>query len=137
MTYNAELAIEKARSFLNVKWRHRGRSKFGIDCIGLIVISVKAGGIEMNDRVNYGRHPWKDGLRNELIAHFGKCVEGEYLPGDVALIKWQGAAEASHVGIIANSNYGLTLIHSFSQSSVVEHLIDDVWKSRIIEVYRP
>lgn len=129
-------AIDGAREYLGVKWRHRGRSKFGIDCIGLVVHAMAAAGVVMRDRIDYGRTPHQDGLEKDIHAHFGEPVDG-LLPGDVVLMCWDGEDEPSHVGIIGGDHEGLTLIHSYSLVTVVEHGIDEHWARRIIRVYRP
>ena len=53
--YDAAAAVAEARSYVGCKWRHRGRSRFGIDCVGLIVAATAAGGVQMRDRRDYGR----------------------------------------------------------------------------------
>lgn len=132
-----ELCVAEARSWIGTKWRHRGRTRFGIDCIGLIVHAVAAGGIQMRDRRDYGREPWKDGLRRELFEHFGEPVM-DMQPGDVALMQWHNQAGPAHVGIVGDYRHGgLSLIHSYSLTSVCEHGIDDEWRARIVEVFRP
>lgn len=132
----AELRVAEARSYLGVKWRHRGRKPWSLDCIGLVIRTVAAGGLEMVDRQNYGREPWNDGLRQEMRDQLGEPVEA-WQPGDIALISWDGGAEPSHVGVIGDYPGGLSLIHSYSLVAVCEHRIDEAWQKRIIEVYRP
>ena len=134
-----KLLIDAARSYVGVKWRHRGRSKFGIDCIGLVVKSMEAAGIQMRDRLDYGREPWKDGLEHEMRAHFGEPVL-DLKAGDVITMRGIGQLGAGHVGIVAEKNGYLTLIHSYNadaNSRVTEHRIDEVWENRISEIFRP
>lgn len=131
-----DAAIAEARSYLGCKWRHRGRSRFGIDCIGLIVKSLAAGEFFMRDRLDYSRTPWNDGLEREMVEHFGQAVN-DLQPGDVVLMRWDGHAEPSHVGLVARNANGLTLIHSYSQVAVTEHGIDANWSRRITAAYRP
>jgi len=134
---NAAKSIAEARSYIGTPWRHRGRSRFGIDCIGLIVNAVAAGGIVMRDRRDYGREPWRDGLRGELVEHFGDPVI-DLQPGDVVLMRFEDHPEPGHVGLIADyAHGGLSLIHSYSRVSVCEHRLDDAWRARIIEGFRP
>lgn len=131
--------IKEARSFVGVKWRHRGRSKFGVDCIGLVVLSMAAVGHPMRDRVDYGRNPWNDGLDREMREHFGAAVL-DMQPGDIVTMRGLGQPEPGHVGIIAECNGYLTIIHSYNADSntvVVEHGIDETWRKRIAEIYRP
>jgi len=131
-----DAAISEARSFVGVKWRHRGRSRFGIDCIGLLVKAMQAGGFEMRDRTDYSRTPWNDGLEDEMVAHFGERVS-DMQPGDVVLMRWDNQTEPSHVGFIGYNSNGLTLIHSYSLVHVTEHGIDEMWMDRITAIYRP
>lgn len=43
----------------------------------------------------------------------------------------------NHVGIIGEHRGGLTLIHAHApDKQVVEMRLDDVWRNRIVEVYR-
>tara|TARA_R110000850_G_scaffold275207_1_gene414174 strand:+ start:39556 stop:39972 length:417 start_codon:yes stop_codon:yes gene_type:complete len=133
----AQLCVAEARSWLGTKWRHRGRTRFGIDCIGLIVHAVAAGGIQMRDRRDYGREPWKDGLQRELQEHFGDPVV-DMQPGDVLLMKWHNQDGPAHVGIVGDYCHGgLSLIHSYSLTAVCEHRMNDEWLARIVGVYRP
>ena len=90
----------------------------------------------MRDRVDYGREPWRDGLEREMREHFGRPVR-VMRPGDVVLMRWDGHAEPSHVGLIAGTPDRLTLIHSYSEIAVTEHGIDDMWRNRILMVFRP
>ena len=134
---NAAKAIAEARSYIGVPWRHRGRSRFGIDCIGLIVNSMAAGGIVMRDRRDYGREPWRDGLQREMIEHFGGPVT-DLQAGYVVLMRFEDHPEPGHVGIIGDyAHGGLSLIHSYSRVAVCEHRLDDAWRARIIEGYNP
>lgn len=140
MRLEVEQTITHARSLIGTKWRHMGRSTFGVDCLGLVILSLKSAGYPFKYERRYGREPWKDGLREALVDHFGEPFEkyGDFKPGDVALIKWETNEQPAHVGLVADYRYGgLSLIHSYSLISVTEHRIDRRWKKKIIEVYRP
>jgi len=137
LKYNPNAAIEAARSFVGCKWRHRGRSRFGIDCIGLLVKAMQAGGIKMQDRLDYGREPWNDGLEKELLNHFGKPVTSAPQAGDIALIHLPQNPAPSHIGLIGELNGRLTLIHSASELNVCEHGLTDDWLKAIVARYRP
>lgn len=134
--YDAAAAVAKAREFVGCKWRHRGRSKFGIDCVGLVVAAVEAGGVPFADRQDYGREPFNFGLENALIERLGQPVK-DRKPGDVVMMRWECRPEAGHVGILGEKNGELTLIHSHSMSKVIEHRIDEHWERLILGVFRP
>lgn len=134
-----ELFTAEARSYVGVRWRHRGRSRFGIDCIGVVVCSLPAAGLQMRDRLNYGREPWNDGLDREMREHFGEPV-ADMQSGDIVTMIGDGQPAAGHVGVVASNANGLTLIHSYNtlaNSVVVEHSIDKFWIDRIVAIYRP
>jgi len=136
MAYNAEDAINEARRYLGARWVHRGRSLYGIDCIGLVVAAVRAGGAEFADRLDYSRVPWRNGLERELRIRLGEPVS-DMKAGDVALIQFESKREPSHVGIITNGKHRMGLIHSSTMLSVAEHDIDDDWGRKIVMVFRP
>lgn len=134
-----DAAIAEARSYVGCRWRHRGRSRYGIDCIGLLVKALAAGGISMRDRLDYGREPWNDGLDKEMVAHFGEPV-ADLQPGDVVTMRGIGQPEPGHVGLIAEHGDRLTIIHSYNARAnerVTEHGIDAEWMNRIAKIYRP
>ncbi|MCO1337107.1 hypothetical protein MO867_22545, partial [Microbulbifer sp. OS29] len=71
-----------------VRWRHRGRTEWAVDCVGLIVLSLRAAGLVIEDEKHYGREPWKDGLRQKMQRRFGNPIaEHLWQPGDIALFK--------------------------------------------------
>ena len=129
--------LKFARSMIGVKWRHRGRKPWAVDCLGLIVLSLESVGYSVCDKSNYSREPWNDGLRKALHGHFGDPVS-DMKPGDIFLMQWPNSGGPCHVGFIADYIHGgLSVIHSYSMQSVIEHRLDEKWKSLIVEVYRP
>lgn len=133
---SAQAFVEHARSLRGTPWRHRGRKPWGVDCVGLVVLSAQAAGYPMRDATHYGREPWEDRLRKELREYCGAPVDGEWLPGDIVLIRWH-RGEPSHVGIIGDYLYGgLSLIHAQNLHGVVEHALSGYYLSVVEEVYR-
>lgn len=135
---SAQEVIQHARSMLGVRWRHLGRKTWAVDCAGLVILSLEAAGwprVESPD--SYGREPWDDTLRKTLVKNLGSRVSGEYLPGDIALVRW-GDSEPSHVGIIADYKWGgLSIIHAQNLHGVIETAMSGEIKQCVIEAYRP
>lgn len=134
--------IAEARTYLRVPFRHTGRSRRGVDCVGLVAVALAAVGREVDDRRDYGRDPVRDGLRDVLVAHFGDPIADEPQPGDVALMRWHEASGVplfNHVGILTDYPLGgLALLHALhSNREVVEHRLAGPWPRRVVEVYRP
>lgn len=112
-----EEVIVEARTWLGVPFRHQGRSRTGVDCIGL-VIAVLAGKNMLPKNFEgpsrYGREPGP-----ELIAQLERyCVKlVTPMMGSIVAIRWPGKSYASHVALCA----GETIIHCFGTSyGVVE-----------------
>lgn len=132
-------AVNKARSLVGAKWRHRGRQAHAVDCIGLLVLSYAAAGLTVPDRRDYGREPWNDGLQAALVERFGPPrAEGEaWQPGDTALFRWANRPPC-HVGLLADYRHGgLSVIHAHSMFNVAEHGLDRPWRDLLVEVYNP
>lgn len=130
--------IAKARSYLGAKWRHRGRKPWAIDCVGLVVLSLEAGGIIIPDDKYYGREPWRDRLQQKLQDRFGEPIhKDQWRVGDVALFKAMDKAPC-HIGFLADYTHGgFSLLHSHAQHNVTEHALDDRWQRLLVEVYSP
>ena len=129
-----ELSVAEARKYLGVKWRHRGRKPWALDCIGLVVFAVRAGGAPIVDRTDYGREPWRDGLQQNIAGQCdGPIREQDWQPGDIVLLRWVGGTEPAHVGMLTDTG----IIHAHSQIAVSEHILDAHWRDLIVAVYRP
>jgi cell wall-associated NlpC family hydrolase len=131
--------VTHARLLLKTKWRHRGRTRSGVDCIGVIELSALEVGLPFPEYSRrYGREPWDDTLRKYMQSWCGNPLPlDEAHEGDIALIRW-GESEPCHLGIVANHpTSGLSLIHATILHGVVEQGIRDRVKKSIIEVYRP
>ncbi len=156
MKTKRETLVAQARTWLGTDFRHQGRikksmrNKGGVDCLGLVIevareLNLESGVLDKDgkdipvykfDDLEYSRNsdPQK------LLKGFSKaCIEislDEAKAGDVLLFKFEGMPK--HLAIITeiNSNQ-ITIIHAFLKTGkVVEHIIDDEWKSRISKVYQ-
>ncbi len=145
-----EEIVKEARSWLGTKFRHQGRKKKtetdvgGADCIGLVIgvchelkicsNSFENCEISSFDKNSYARIPQDSELEQELCKHLRQKDEIEI--GDVLLMKFDKLPQ--HVGIVGNYDDAgnLSLIHAeMASKKVVEHLLDSVWRSRIIGVF--
>jgi cell wall-associated NlpC family hydrolase len=127
--------VDEARKMIGVSFVHQGRSINGIDCVGLVVLSARAIGIDTSaDIINYSRLP-----HGVLLPILDECMTkvsdaneyDKWQVGDVLVMKFIN--EPTHVGIWTGS----TLIHTYSNlGKVVEHRLDDKWKRRVVAAYR-
>ena len=126
--------ITAARIHLGTPYRHQGRVPgLALDCAGLFVAVCHDLGLQVEDEEGYGRTPFK-GLLEQCIDRqpFLTRVPREQMQaGDVLLMRFQ--TDPQHVAFHA----GDTMIHAYSNvGRVVEHRLADVWRARIVHVYR-
>lgn len=147
---NAEVRIEivrEARKFLGVPFVHQGRSKSGLDCVGLVIVVARNLELCEYTEVAYNRRP--DGrLISVLRENLKRVVKGELLPGQVVAMRLP--KYPCHVGIVTESpgvecldksgrivmGSQWRVIHALSGNGrVVEHTLDARWQGKIIESY--
>jgi len=120
--------VAAARSYVGVPFRHQGRTRHGVDCIGLVVCAARDIGLTLADRTDYPRDP--NGLLPLEMARQFAPVESPQA-GDILLMRFRG--EPQHVAILA----GAALIHGYASiGRVVEHGMDAKWRRRIVAAYR-
>lgn len=133
---NRNKIIEEARTWLGTPWRHQGRTRKGVDCVGLIVQVANSLGLNPSgyDFCGYSRHA--GGL--ELLSHFRNNMTEKLisaaLPGDV--IVFRDNAYPCHVAF-ASERYGVIyMIHAYAiRRQVFEETFSDEWRSKAIYCY--
>lgn len=136
---------DAARAYIGVRFRHRGRSRLGVDCVGLGVLAYFDCGVEVEDFRLYGREPHRDGLVGRMTRALGEPVHVGAAPlsalqdGDVIVLRFN--VQPHHVGIVGQRDYGgttaLTLIHADGEAGRVheQRLAPDM-AARITHVFR-
>lgn len=141
--------LQEARTWLGTPFHHQGRvknigkKKGGCDCIGLIFgvckaldLEGKQGVIHSFDITGYSREPNGMDLKRNLEKHLIEIDKNDIKPADILLFRFE--ENPQHVGIVSNysdSQYGI--IHCYAQArKVVEHILDDYWKNKIVAAYR-
>lgn len=121
--------IVAARSYLGVRWKHQGRSRLGIDCLGLLIAVASDLGLSAHDSTDYPRIPDGFRLMRELNTHLRPVSECDV--GDVLLMRFN--TNPQHVAIKTD----VGIIHSYANArKVVEHGLDATWSSRIVCAYQ-
>lgn len=110
--------VAEARRWIGVPYVHQGRSRFGVDCIGLVLCVRNAVEEWTPGRTlirNYARCP-KDALLVSIVEKYATRLE-EPEDGCMILIKWPRAITPAHAGIYAEGN----IIHAYQRvNRVVE-----------------
>lgn len=118
----ADQLVAQARMLCDVPWRHQGRGKNGVDCIGLVVTACKNAGLDLASYLNisddhsYGVLPSPELL--ERVQRYCTPIEKE-IPGCLLFFSFPGDRHPRHFAIYTASG---TMIHATSgEGRVVEH----------------
>ncbi|MCC7546200.1 MAG: C40 family peptidase [Burkholderiales bacterium] len=123
------LIVEAARAYRDVPYLHQGRSRAGLDCVGLLIkVGHDVGLIPASwDYTHYERAQWPWVMLKEVRRWFVERRDGPY-PGDLIVIRPSPRLQHSlHVGIFTGSG----VIHaSFLVQRVIEHRLTSEWVYR-------
>lgn len=130
MTTRADI-VRVARSWVGVPYRHQGRSRAGVDCVGLLMVVARELGLSDYEFGTYRRLPDPRVLLGELAAQLERVAVADARAGDVWLMAWH--ADPQHLAIVADRG---RIIHAYSQPrAVVEHIADAQWRERVRGAY--
>jgi len=78
--------INAARNYLGVRYKHQGRTRFGLDCLGLVVRVAHDLSLSNEDSTDYGSVPDGKRLMREMDARLDITMNAK--PGDVLLMRF-------------------------------------------------
>jgi hypothetical protein len=116
--------VRVARSFLGVKYRHQGRSREGVDCIGLPVCVRAELGLSAMDEAGYAKRSASSEMLAYCRAHMVEVDRSAIKPGDLLI---QATGDLRHMAIVGDyPGGGLSIIHAhLPNKKVVECRLDD------------
>ena len=135
--------VAEARRWRGVPWRHLGRSRAGLDCVGLLVVIARALELPHRDLTGYSRHgqpePDGDGLPADVAEHFraqlGEIRCAEARPGDVLV--FAQTVRPCHAGVLSEVRGAAHLVHAHAGRRVVlEEPMAGVWAARLRLAFR-
>lgn len=127
--------VAEARTYLGVRWQHQGRSREGVDCIGLVIaVGEACRGLTVTEP-DYGRVAVDEQMIEGAGVHLVPVPKAQMRPGDVVVL---GFNTQRHMAILGDYPAGgLSLIHAYVPNrKVIEQRLDDVWLSRIKQAFR-
>jgi len=130
-----EALIESARGWLGVPWRHLGRTRGGVDCIGLVILAAGGAGLSIADPAPYARQPQEAALLRGALAHGRRVPEAR--PGDVLIFRM--GLFGGHVGIATSHRayHCPGVLHAYApHKHVVEQPIDAEFQRALLAVIR-
>jgi hypothetical protein len=111
VTTHADI-VATARSWMDVPFEHQGRTRHGVDCVGLLVVVARAHKLSKYDFLGYNRRP--DGT---LLAHFAGAAKRLQLtaagPGDIVVLADKN--HPCHAAILAERAGQRTIIHALAR----------------------
>lgn len=119
--------VTAARAHIGTVWRHQGRSREGVDCLGLVLLVAHQLGLTDFDTRDYARQAKDESMLEQCREHLIEIPRAAARPGDIAVMRF---GTNRHIGIFGDYVYGgLSLIHAFSQAPrrVVEHRFTEDW----------
>lgn len=126
--------IADARSYLGVRWLHQGRTRAGIDCVGLVIEVSKAVLGWSFDVTGYPRHAKDETMLDTCRQRMVEVRRSQVLPGDVLVMAF---AHQRHMAIVGGEPGALTVIHAYVVNrQVVEQRLDAPWMARVVGCFR-
>ena len=123
--------VAAARSYLGVRWLHQGRNRLGVDCVGLIIAAARDIGVEVPDMRGYRRSPDPQKFLGHIYEN--SIPEQEPIPGSFGVFR--DGTQPCHVGIFAEQNGLVSLIHSYSRlGKVIEEEFTHEWPRNLVAI---
>lgn len=124
--------VAEARKWIGAPYRHQGRGRNGIDCVGLLIEVAKGLGHAVDAPHAYSTQPQGWQLLKPCDAQLWKPNDQTTLiPGDLAVFWGWNEAEPQHFAFIGDHGGAITIIHSFSKyHSVVEQSWNRLWAKK-------
>lgn len=138
MIYKAthEDIVKYARTWIGTRWQHQGRNRRGIDCAGMLVVTMNEFGLPCQDLKGYRRDPGPQFVK-QIRAY---TDPGPNHPINGAIGIFSDSTMPCHTGIFAVDSDGrVTVIHSevWPKRSVHEEGYDDSaisLKDRLVDI---
>jgi len=119
--------VRVARTWIGVPFRHQGRDRKGVDCLGVPIVVLADLGIvvpEFEVLTDYPRIAATGDFERRFLHVCTPLPKPE--PGCIIMLKW--ALSLMHVAIYTNTD---TLIHVLERhKAVIEHGFRGMWRSR-------
>lgn len=129
--------VEIARTWVGVPYRHQGRTRQYVDCIGFIIGVGAEMGVTVVAPHNYSDSPSGDMMMARSREQFDEVLDRRTpIPGDIMGLWGWNRHEPQHFAIAAEYGGRPTMIHAFSKrGQVVEHGIDPFWEKRLVALF--
>lgn len=129
-TYTRDEVLAEARSWIGVPYLHQGRSRLGVDCVGLLIKVAHGLGMSDYDVAGYARVPSSDFLRAECERLMRRIPVSQRQPADVLLLRFK--RDPQHLAVVTDRGF----LHAYAGAGrVVETSMPPEWERRIVAAY--
>lgn len=123
---------QAAMRYVGVPFKHQGRTEKGLDCVGLLALSMRDCGYVAENIPTYGQQPRDGKLRAALEAYQLFEVDRPLQVDDVIVARLRPGGPAVHIGIVTDHPHGLGVVHTYGHIGKVVHQRLDASKARLI-----
>tara|TARA_R100000951_G_scaffold114960_1_gene121520 strand:+ start:19013 stop:19438 length:426 start_codon:yes stop_codon:yes gene_type:complete len=126
---------ESAMKYVGVRWRHQGRCRAsGLDCLGLLVVSLQDLGLEVQDQTSYDRRPDHRNLLRRVSSQLDSVSVDDISSGDILLLHFKDTNKSPyHFAIVTERG---RIVHGYGiKKKIVVDMLDS-WKDNIHSVFR-
>lgn len=128
-------AVVAARSWIGVPFRHQGRSRRGVDCVGLLVQIGRALDLPHYDVTGYTRRAQGMGFLEHFRANLEEIALPQAGPGDVLV--FIESLYPCHTGVLSDLHDVPHLIHAHAgRGQVMEEPYHGEWVERVRFAFR-
>lgn len=134
MSTGEEIAQE-AKKWIGTRFLHQGRSKEGIDCVGLVVKVAENLGYSVEDEKGYNRTAQGYAFQKYFDKQAKKIKTSDIRPGD--LLIFADSKYPCHVAIYVETKGIPCIVHAHAlRRKVLEEPFEGEWKSKLRGAYR-
>ena len=127
--------VAAARGWLGTPWRHQGRTRGGMDCLGLVVVVARELGLSERDGTGYSRRATGRALLDPFREEMDEIPLDAVRPGDVVV--FADRCYPCHVGILSERHGALGVIHAHaSRRQVIEDAWSGEWQAKARFAFR-
>jgi cell wall-associated NlpC family hydrolase len=126
--------VEQLRTYVGVPTWHCGRSREGVDCVGLIICAAQDLGVDIDGFERYTADVNSARLQARMLQHCRRLLlTDELLVGDLLL--FNSRDNPQHVAVLSES--GRSIIHAWDTvGRVVETELTPAWRRSLHSAYR-
>ena len=131
-----EDVVREARALIDVPFRHQGRTREGIDCVGVVIYIARKLGLSAFDVTGYRARPDGLAMKAHCDREMIRVPLGLFLPGHALLFR-NLEQQPQHLAIVGDYFAGgPSIIHAYEPyGRVLETRLDRGWRQFIAAAY--